>query len=149
MSSCPLSFFTIDEKAARLSSVGVLVILSAALIYHSGWIALAGMIDFILKNINPKLSPLSRLSKMVIDFAGLTPTPVNAGPKLFAAKIGAVMMGGIALALFLHWEETSTLLGAILALCAFLEAAFGFCVGCKMYGWVLALKPNTPPDYTI
>ena len=58
-------------------------------------------------------------------------------------------MGGIALALFLHWEETSTLLGAILALCAFLEAAFGFCVGCKMYGWVLALKPNTPPDYTI
>jgi apolipoprotein N-acyltransferase len=57
----------------------------------------------------------------------------NAGPKIFAAKTGFVFTCVISLLYWLGIPAASDIFALILALFAFLEAAAGFCVACRLY----------------
>ena len=131
---CPISFKKIDEHAARLNgffTVGLLVVffLTGSLVPVIFLVA-----DFLARGFEqPKWSLLARLSKQILAFTKVKPKPVNAGPKLFAARVGllfSVMVLGTALA---GWSTAATVIALVFGICAFLEAAVGFCVACKLY----------------
>ena len=51
----------------------------------------------------------------------------------------------IAIAQSLHHPTVALALGSVLSLCAALEAFLGFCVGCKVYGFIQPHFPTTKP----
>ena len=53
----------------------------------------------------------------------LSPKPVDAAPQKFAARIG-IVFSALSGLLFV---------AGVLVVCATLEAALGYCVGCKVY----------------
>lgn len=147
MSTCPFSLHSLDENNARLQALFV-IFASVALFMTYSWIfALIMCGDFILKSIDPKLSVLSFCGKKVLQFFDIPPKKTNAGPKIFAAKIGATLMALICVSILFHLFTLVTILLGILFVCAFLEAVFSFCLGCVLYTFMIKHLP--PPDYTI
>jgi hypothetical protein len=61
---------------------------------------------------------------------------INAGPKIFAARIGLVFSVIILLATLIGLITTALVFATILGIFSFLEAAFGICVACKLYPYV-------------
>ncbi len=132
MPSCPISTERIDERAARI--VGLLVLLTvAAHFLHPSilWLLLL-LLDFTARSFYRPASPFARLSRCIVARFGEARI-VDAAPKIFAARIGLILTIG-ALTAWGTRETTlaQTLLG-IMGICAFFEAAFGYCVGCKFY----------------
>jgi hypothetical protein len=58
---------------------------------------------------------------------------INAGPKIFAARIGLIISGLIILTGIVKLNILANSFAGILGLFSFLEAAFGYCVACKIY----------------
>ncbi len=58
---------------------------------------------------------------------------INAGPKIFAAKIGFLFCCVIALFSLLGFHGTSLVVGSIFIFFAALEALFRFCLACRIY----------------
>jgi hypothetical protein len=61
---------------------------------------------------------------------------VNAGPKVFAAKIGFVFCCAISTFYLLNFPLISMAFGLIFSMCAALEALFRFCIACKIYPFI-------------
>lgn len=141
--SCPIAPDVLDETAGRLGALG-----SLGLILLAGWkgwgllaLALAG--DFALRAAGrPDLSPVARVAELARRLTGLAPRPVNAGPKRFAAAVGCLFSLGTALAAYAGSWAVGLGLAAILAACAGLEAAFGFCLACRLHPWLVRAYPG-------
>jgi len=87
----------------------------------------------------PTLSPLGQLvTRVVTPRLGLEPRLVPGPPKRFAQAIGAVLSvtaAGLAL-VFHQWGAARVLLG-LLTGAAFLEAALGLCLGCRIFALLM------------
>jgi len=142
---CPFSVKKLDSKVVRLVALMV-VILSAigCLTPALGWIALFLAIDFFVRGFTDlSASPLRITGKAVSGLLKLPPKMINAGPKIFAAKIGfgfaviVVVFAGVGLG------KSARALICLLALFAALEAFFNICVGCHLYALFLTLKKGS------
>ncbi len=132
-----------DDGAARIAALAVLVLASLAAWRGLGWLALALAADFGLRAAGwPDLSPVARAAGLARRLAGLAPRPVNAGPKRFAASVGCLFSLGTALALLAGARALGLGLAAVLAVCAGLEAAFGFCLACRLHPWLIRAYPG-------
>jgi len=132
--ACPIVNASVDERGARLCALIVLFPLGVSLALGSPWPALFLAGDFALRGFGGRrLSPLARLSRTLVTSLGLSPRPTNAGPKAFAAKLGFGFSLTVALAFLVGNNTLAISAGAPFGLCAVLEGAFGFCVGCRMY----------------
>lgn len=104
---------------------------------------LAGLLclDFTLRAAGrPALSPLAALSRRLQGrIFSFKPRLITAKPKRFAAGIGAVMTALAAAAGFLGLPAVLYGLLAVLWLFSFLEAAFRFCAGCKIFALLVKL----------
>lgn len=133
--TCPISPEVVDDHAIRIGAGLTILVTAATLYFRSGWIALALGLDFALRSRGlAAASPVAQAAKALRKLSGLRPAPINAGPKRFAALVGAVFSLVIAAALFLHLIGVALAAAAVLILCAALEAFLGYCVGCKVYG---------------
>ncbi|HEY3445877.1 MAG TPA: DUF4395 domain-containing protein [Myxococcales bacterium] len=136
---CPVSFETVDEKSAR--GVALVVVAATALFIATPfkWIAAILAVDFFLRAfVTPKVSPLALGVRSLLRALRVAPKPTDAAPKRFAAGLGMVFSTS-ALGLWLAGLPTGALVVAsVLAACATLEGAFGFCLGCWVY---TLLKP--------
>jgi hypothetical protein len=132
MRSCPISNERVNERVARL--VGALVF-AAALTYlwlpSPLWLVLLAA-DFTARSFYRPASPFAQLAKPLAERLG-APLVVDAAPKIFAARIGLAMsLAALALHMAGMVDAARTVL-AVMALCAFMEAAFGYCVGCRFH----------------
>jgi hypothetical protein len=136
--SCPISFELLDEQVVRLVAFQVVILTAIAVWSGTPWLPCVLAVDFGLRSLGKgALSPLARLAALVSSLAGLAEKPVNAGPKYFAAKIGALMALVIAMAFAADWHATAAIFSGILIFCALLESCFCYCVGCQFYRlWV-------------
>ncbi len=137
---CPISTQKIDENLARFNGGFVTLIVIAAIVTQSVLPLLFLTIDFTFRATgNSKYSPLAFISKNIIRTLKITAKPVNAGPKIFAARIGLLfsVLALIFNALELNGISTGVL--SVFGFCAFLESAFGFCVACQIYPFVYKL----------
>jgi len=110
---CPISFKKIDENVARLNGFFTVVLLFVFLVTSSILPVLLLLADFLVRGIEkPQFSPLALLSKFILSRFNAKPHLINAGPKIFAARIGllfsllitlSVLFGLNVLPLFLLW----------------------------------------------
>ncbi len=131
---CPISGYEVDEKIARANAF--IVFMSTLLINftHVKWLAFVLCIDYFLKGfVGMKYSPLGGISRMLLHRFHIKPFFINAGPKIFAAKIGFVCSLFISIFYLSAHPTAMMVVGIMLMGCSFLESFFNFCVGCKMY----------------
>lgn len=139
--SCPITGEQKDNTTIRIVAGFVLTItlvtiyigmqvssILAAIVF--GLLAL----DFIVRAfLLPKYSLLASLAKALVLRLKLKQQMVDSGPKIFAARIGVIFTLSGTL-LFASGNITAaSVVGAILLVCAGLEAFFDFCLGCWMY----------------
>ena len=133
MASCPISNERVNERVARI--VGWLVFV-VALLYifmpHPAWLAVM-LADFTARSFYRPASIFAQSAKPLAQRLG-EPQIVDAAPKIFAARIGLGMTLAAIAAFIARQPELSRGILAVMALCAFMEGAFGYCVGCKFYG---------------
>ncbi|MGQ1891044.1 DUF4395 domain-containing protein [Thermophagus sp. OGC60D27] len=134
---CPISPHKINENVARINGAFTFLILLAFV--YSGWFWLIAFLalDFLLRStrLSP-YSPIGIISRQMVKQLSLPPRMINAGPKIFAARIGLLVSVAILATTILQYPATAIILTSILGLFSFLEAAFGICVACKIYPFV-------------
>lgn len=138
---CPVSLRKVNENLSRLNAG--FTCLMVLLFFLTGWhvVALVIVGDFLLRNIfEGKINPVIRLNKYIINVAHLPRHMINAGPKIFAARVGLILSGIAAIFLLAGNTELSMIILGILGVFSFMESAFNYCVACKLYPFVLPLN---------
>ncbi len=131
---CPISFQQVNVKAAQVNAVFTVMCTVVFLCTAATWIMALLAADFFIRGFwNPSYSPFNGASGMVLRWGKITPVLANAGPKLFAAKIGFIFAALIVLGELSGFHAVAVVFAATLALFAALEAGFSFCVACKVY----------------
>lgn len=139
--ACPISFNQINEKAARINGALTVTILAVFIYTSAKFIIILLGIDFLIRGfLKPKYSPLAIISKTLLKIVKATPKMTNSGPKLFAAKLGCIFSIIVAALFYSGLQTLSYCVAGTFAIFAFLEAAFGFCVACKVYPLLLKIK---------
>lgn len=135
--ACPISFERINERVARVN--GSLTVLSMIIFLFTPlkFIALILGVDLFIRGfLKSSYSFYSLLSRKILEILDVKPVMTNAGPKIFAAKIGFLFCCIISLFHFAGMPTMCFVFGTMLLFFAFLEAAFGFCVACQVYPYM-------------
>ena len=130
----------VNEVSARLVAGGVVVMALAAIVFRQPWLIAVIAYGFVARVLTgPTLSPLGQLvTRVVTPRLPVAVRPVAGPPKRFAQGIGAtltVTAAVLSLGFGLHLAGY-ILLGMVVA-AATLESAFGYCVGCKIFGLLM------------
>lgn len=137
---CPISENKVNEQVARINGFFT-VLLSVLFGFTDHWVIPAFLtFDFLLRSGSLyRLSPVGFASRNIIKLFPKDKLLINAGPKIFAARIGLIISAAILGATISGLNLLAVSLAVILALFSFLEAAFGFCVACEIYPYVYQL----------
>jgi hypothetical protein len=126
----------VNDNVGRAVATGVFIMCVAAIAFGQPWILIPLTYGFWARVLaGPRFSPLALLaSRVVVPWLGRPPKPVPGPPKRFAQGIG-VAFSTTALVLSFGFGLTTAawVVVALLACAAFLEAAFGICLGCKVF----------------
>jgi hypothetical protein len=139
--SCPISGGQRDNNTARIVAAQVLVLAAVTLVIAFSVSVKAAFIidaflalDFSVRAFKePRYSPLAIAGRGVSSALGLKKVMVDSAPKIFAARIGLAFTVVSGVLLVLRLSLAGCIVLGILAICAFLESVFGFCLGCWMY----------------
>lgn len=134
---CPVSFKQVNERTAQINAA--LAVLSFIFFFFTPykWIIMVLAIDFFIRGfLNLSYSFYSAISKTILRIFTIKPLMVNAGPKIFAAKIGFLFCCLIGVSYLLNFQKISLVIGAVFMFFAALEAIFRFCVACRIYPFI-------------
>jgi hypothetical protein len=138
---CPFSLKTVNQSVVRVTAFLTVVLLLTGLFHTLQWVALLLCIDFFIRGFtNLPISPLRRAARALAKILRLKPKMVNAGPKIFAAKVGFIATAIITLLSFTGLTAAAQILAGILILMAGLETLLGICVGCHIYSLMQTIK---------
>ena len=129
-----------NDLAARVVATGVVAMCAAILVWHQTWMLVPLAYGFWARVLTgPTASPLGQLATRLVAprlpfRARLVPGP----PKRFAQAIGVTFSTAALVCWFGFGAATATwaVVGA-LGLAAFLEAAAGLCLGCKLFALLM------------
>ena len=118
------------------------IVLAVVLVTGWGWLALAQTVVFAITALDPRKGPYSYVYRaLVLPRIGPPAEREPAAPVRFAQLVGFTFLAVAAVG----YLTGVTLLGVVFAafglLAAFLNAAFGLCLGCEAY---LALRRLHP-----
>jgi len=137
----------VNDYAARTVATGVVLMCLAAIAFDQPWILLPLAYGFWARVLTgPTLSPLGQLAtRVVAPLLPVEPKLVPGPPKRFAQAVGVVFSSS-ALVLWYGFGEhaASYVVVGLLTCAAFLEAAFGICLGCKVFA--LLMKAGVIPE---
>jgi hypothetical protein len=125
----------VNEVSARLVAAGVVVMTVLTIAFDLKWATAVIAYGFVARALTgPSLSPLGQfMTRVVTPRLPLAARPVAGPPKRFAQGIGvAFSVSALLLAILGFWGAAQIVLG-LLAAAAFLESAFGLCLGCKAF----------------
>ncbi|MBN2425008.1 MAG: DUF4395 domain-containing protein [Calditrichaceae bacterium] len=135
-------FFTIPASGVRATAFLVFILSLAAMIYNS--YILIGLLayDFLIRTLGYfKISILALIArKTIAPRLSFINNFNRVNPKRFAALIGFLL--SLSTLIFHIFDLTGymNITLAVLAFFSFLESAFGFCAGCKLYGLLIKMK---------
>jgi hypothetical protein len=131
---CPVSERQINERIARSNAILTFIFTILFVITSAKWLIYILAVDFIIRAFfNGSYSPFGVVSRIIISRIVPEPKLINAGPKIFAARVGSFLTI-TSIALYLTGFVAGAYLTAgILFFFSFLEGVFGFCVACKIY----------------
>ena len=137
---CPISNKKIDDHVARLNGAFTILFLAVFVITGNILPVVFLIIDFSLRTgYLSRFSPLAFLSRNIAKSLFAKSLMINAGPKIFAARIGLVFNLGILISYVLGLNNLALAITGVFATCAFLESALGYCVACQFYPFVYKL----------
>lgn len=140
---CPISTNKIDENIARIIGALTLITIIVLLITNSFIPILLLIIDFAFRSAElSKYSLFANISKKLKSLLNIESRVVNAGPKIFATRIGLIFSLLIFVTLIFKINELTYILSLVFGICALLESGIGFCVACKIYPIVYKLLYN-------
>lgn len=152
-SSAPSARQAVDPRGPRFAAVVSSAVLAAALITSSAWLLAAQALVFALGAFaGLRWHPYGVLYRALVaprlgpPTAGEDPAPVR-----FAQGMGFVLATAGALGYATGFSTLGLVLTALTLGAAFLQAAFGFCLGCQIYlrlparvrGWAAGSTPST------
>ena len=139
--SCPISDMQMNEKSIRIGAGLVLLFAVSGIILHNIGIFILLAVDFFIRGFTRyQISPVSFISKLIVNVFAYKPNWVNAGPKIFAAKIGFLFCLTVSILYFKNLYLPGDIVAAVLCVCAGLESFFNVCLGCHFYAILLKLK---------
>ena len=136
----------VNDYAARTTAGLVIVLAIAAIVVNQWWLYAILALGFALRVAGgPRYSPFGRLAVHVIVPNVVKKEKIVPGPpKRFAQTVGlAFSTTAVILSLLDFGLAAQIVVGALIA-AAFLEFAFGFCLGCVVFGYLQ--KAGVIPD---
>jgi len=131
---CPVDHVKVSENRVRLTAFFVLLLGISFLARGVWWIALFLVVDFFLRAFGVgAYSLLNLLSGWIERGFAFKPRQVDRAPKVFAARLGFVLSGGLLVLALFDVMTAAYLVAGVLVLFSFLESALGFCAGCYVY----------------
>jgi hypothetical protein len=147
---CPISEKKVNERVARLNAIFTVLLVTAIFFTQNIFFVAFLAFDFFLRTTDrAKYSLVFISSKSIIKYLQVKELMINAGPKIFAARIGLVLSGLIMISFILNAKIFALVIAGILGLFSFLEAAFGLCVACEIYPYLYRLLYSRNADYNI
>ena len=131
----------VNEVSARLVAAGVVTMAVAAVALDWRWLTVPLAYGFVARVLTgPTASPLGQLvTRVITPRLPIAPRLVPGPPKRFAQGIGVVFsVTALLLTVAGAWPAASVVL-LLLATAAFLEAAFGLCLGCRAFALLMRL----------
>jgi len=137
---CPISDKRINERVTRVNGAFTVLLLTLFAFTGQWFIPAFLAIDFLMRSGNlSRFSPVGFSSRNIMKLLSVEELLINAGPKIFAARIGFIFSLLILVATFSDMYLISLAITGILLLFSFLEAVFGICVACKLYPFIYRL----------
>lgn len=138
---CPISLHQINEAVSRLNAAFTFLLVLICLISAHPVLPAIIIIDFIFRNVREgHYNPLIRFNKFIVSSLSISGTLINAGPKIFAARVGLMLsVFGMGMYYFIS-PDIAMMIYGLLGFFAFMEAFLNYCVACKLYPWFLALN---------
>ncbi len=135
---CPISDEVINERLTRINACIVILLVGAGFLFNSGLIFILLMIDFFIRAFTKlKYSPVSYAGRWIVQLFHINNKPVNKAPKIFAARMGFLMSLAVAVLFLLKLYTAAYVVASLLVFFALLEFAFGFCMGCYIYTYLV------------
>jgi hypothetical protein len=135
----------LDARGPRFAAALTTVVVIAILITGNGWLALAQTVVFALGASNARWAPYGVLFRRLVRPRLSPPTEFEAAePFRFAQGLGFAFLATSTVG----YLSGATVVGVVAAsfalVAAFLNAAFGLCLGCELYLLLRrALAPRT------
>jgi hypothetical protein len=123
--------------AAALTSVVIIVVLATGW----GWLALAQTVIFAITAINPAKGPYSLIYRAVRKTPPTFTEP--AAPVRFAQAVGFTFLAVATVGYLTGLPTLGMVFAAFGLLAAFLNAAFGLCLGCEAYLAIRRMRVRT------
>lgn len=132
--SCPISFIKIDANIVRINAFYILILFSLYLFSMNKLIILFLLADFAIRLfVSKNYSPLYFLSSRTKELLHVKTKLEDNAPKTLATYFGFLFLSLILLFDLLHVETLFYATSGVLLVCLFLELAFDYCLGCKIY----------------
>lgn len=133
----------LDPRGPRFNAAVTTVVVVLVLITGSGWLMLAQGVVFALTAANPKWGPYGLVYRSLIAPRLSRPKELEpADPVRFAQLVGLIF-AAVATVGYLSGVTVLGIVAAAFALlAAFLNAAFGLCLGCEAYLLIRRLTPG-------
>jgi hypothetical protein len=134
---CPVSDKKINESVARINGAFTVLLLVVSGLTQSIFPVVFLAVDFFLRASEySRYSLIGISSRGIVTYFGLNTNIINAGPKIFAARLGLILSSLVIILFTLHSYMPAIGLAGVLALFSFLEASFGICVACEIYPYL-------------
>ena len=141
--TCPISLNRIDAHLVRIIAAQVITVALLLLFTHHLVFAFILLFDFSVRLLKlKKLSLFSLIAKFIITRFQIKSQPCDEAPKRFALYLGLAIIILFTLLFSLQLNLVASALVGVLLICAFLEAAFDYCIGCKLYYFMQLLTPK-------
>ncbi|MGE0881832.1 MAG: DUF4395 domain-containing protein [Acidimicrobiia bacterium] len=132
----------VNEVSARLVAAGAVVMSVLVAVLHQHWVLVPLAYGFVARVLTgPTLSPLGQfVTRVLTPRLGVAPKNVPGPPKRFAQGIGATLsVSAVVAHVGFGATGLAEVLVGLIAVAAFLESAFAFCLGCKIFAGLMRL----------
>jgi hypothetical protein len=124
----------LDVRGPRFAAALTTVILIVIALTRSGWLAAAQAVVFLIGAVSARYAPYGVLFRRLIAPRLAPPSQLEpAEPVQFAQGIGFVFAVLAAIGFFAGSAVLGLTATALALIAAFLNAAFGLCLGCEAY----------------
>ncbi len=138
--SCPISSSIINDSEFKVAGLVYIFLLFGYL--FSGYLFLVGyaLVDILMRLSPLGKSPVLLFSALIAKAAKLKYSARNEAPKRFALILGSIMLLSIMLAHLYSFHVLAFIITSNLVLLKLLDVVLDYCVGCKLYSYLMLLK---------
>lgn len=135
---CPISTEKINEQVTRLNAIIGISMTLAAFAFEMPFLLLILSADFFVRGFTRlKFSPISYVSHRLTNALNLGNKPTDKAPKIFAARIGFLLITTITALLMIGQHTPALIFAGVFIFFATLEFALAICVGCLIYTYLI------------